>query len=1367
MIAMNIFGAAAPTGMAAVPPVEDSAVCPGDLGFAAAMTVEAVPHGALGNPALIGTTLTLGHFPSVQSLMPTPADGLPGEIHPVYLPQHATLAEAAALPAASVSNAVLPGLAPLVLAALPQTTAPLPDGSALGRSTDKSPTEVTLGKSPKAMTGKPKLPQGSPKHAPIATEPLSVRAAQLIPVVAAPEPLLIVPSMDIEPAPANRVDDRPAPVADAQTNPPPLVIDRAPAPDRTDAVITVPPTGIAVTPPTQGFQTEPPGHDPAPVLPGPNIRTASPTGLGGTVSASDQTGARPEPVSPKPKADAAPANVASAPAPLGDDAETTGLSAPVSANLPLKRPAPTSQPEQPSARGTSHPAAKHGVNAAPLVDAAPRNPGNAARSSARVRPDMSAQTPSDRPPQARSAPDPAARQSAEPPSGPPSPTATPVKAISAASANQPSQAQPGPSHSPRRPSAPIDPNLVRPVGPRTRLPSGLPTPGRTLLPQDPMPADYRLTWHADALPVPQQSATPELRRGSSVEHPPLTVRQAPSPAPDRLMAAPPMVEPPGPSARTAIDLQTPPPKVAEGPATRAFASPADTNPSVALPASAGVLTNANWQSSLAKTPTTQPVLQPSQPRATPSDDAILTATPIAASNPHPALVRPETSSAPGIKQAQPARSLSKTALPVLSAVIRHDLPTVPHIQHLLDASPRHAWSAGPATGPTVLGALTVSPPGAHPVGGLPKLLPGDAVRQNDVSAKPHQVAMDPPAEHPARHVLNKDDTLLAQASAIPTTLADPPSRAFAGAGPLKRASGLEMVADAVPLPFGPRTPTGETRAQSPRDALPDPVAAVQPDHRPVPGPQRNETRSDFAAQAGHPLDEVRDRPFPRVRSDRHLPAPQADTALHPPASSGLVPLHKDSRIDLGLVPSPVPLTGQLSPGSLRPDTRSMRVALLTEGLPDLQPSRPRIATLAPRGPTTDLPPQDRSTSAPPHQDQAERSMRHQDVFRTIAAWVPSPALAADMARIDPRAGTLVGDAKQRSPVPTDAPTRLDLLERSKWHQDVSRTIAERLPAPAFAPDTSRTDLRAAALAGDSKLDKPLATDAPTRPDQPEWSQRNQDVSRATADRRAVPAPAADTPRTDPRAATGVGDSKRDRPLAVNAAARLDPSQRSGRHQDDSRTVSDRVPAPVFSSDTPWTNPRVSSPVGDGQKDAPLPLDATAPIPAPPAMPAPLPGRPEPLQVPDAVAPASDRASPTGLHDIHGLPRHLPASLVQAASRADRDDRVELLLDPVELGRVRFELTSSADRVQVNVSVERPETLDLLRRNVDSLRAEFREAGFDAATLCFSQWGKGGDPSPDAPFTAPDLSSDVQADDSAEPTPQPARNTSRHGLDLRL
>lgn len=148
----------------------------------------------------------------------------------------------------------------------------------------------------------------------------------------------------------------------------------------------------------------------------------------------------------------------------------------------------------------------------------------------------------------------------------------------------------------------------------------------------------------------------------------------------------------------------------------------------------------------------------------------------------------------------------------------------------------------------------------------------------------------------------------------------------------------------------------------------------------------------------------------------------------------------------------------------------------------------------------------------------------------------------------------------------------------------------------------------------------------------------------------------------------------------------------------------------------------------------------------------------PLTATESAAPADPplQAQP--------LPKDLPGQLATAA----KDNRVELLLDPVELGKVRFELSTTGDRVQVILSVERPETLDLLRRNLDALHREFREAGFDAATLSFSSWGKGRDEGQSAPFH-PMTNDDgpAQPDTDADPTPQPNRNTASQGLDLRL
>lgn len=118
-------------------------------------------------------------------------------------------------------------------------------------------------------------------------------------------------------------------------------------------------------------------------------------------------------------------------------------------------------------------------------------------------------------------------------------------------------------------------------------------------------------------------------------------------------------------------------------------------------------------------------------------------------------------------------------------------------------------------------------------------------------------------------------------------------------------------------------------------------------------------------------------------------------------------------------------------------------------------------------------------------------------------------------------------------------------------------------------------------------------------------------------------------------------------------------------------------------------------------------------------------------------------------------------------RASKNDKVELTLDPVELGKVRFELTTTNDRMQVSLSVERADTLDLLRRHADELHAAFREAGIDGSTLSFSHWQQ-----PDGDNPQPgNLSSDPEAMDFAPESLDSNINRNKtstgHGLDLRL
>ncbi|MEO7382987.1 MAG: flagellar hook-length control protein FliK [Paracoccaceae bacterium] len=128
---------------------------------------------------------------------------------------------------------------------------------------------------------------------------------------------------------------------------------------------------------------------------------------------------------------------------------------------------------------------------------------------------------------------------------------------------------------------------------------------------------------------------------------------------------------------------------------------------------------------------------------------------------------------------------------------------------------------------------------------------------------------------------------------------------------------------------------------------------------------------------------------------------------------------------------------------------------------------------------------------------------------------------------------------------------------------------------------------------------------------------------------------------------------------------------------------------------------------------------------------------------------------------HALPRTISTAVVKAASGADHD-KVELTLDPIELGRVRFALITAGHQLQVTLSVERPETLDLLRRHADDLRAEFRAAGFDAASLSFGHWGQ--NKSDDQPQTATEF---TEPADVSPPQAAPRMRAASTGLDLLL
>ncbi|OYX41623.1 MAG: hypothetical protein B7Z02_14980 [Rhodobacterales bacterium 32-67-9] len=172
-------------------------------------------------------------------------------------------------------------------------------------------------------------------------------------------------------------------------------------------------------------------------------------------------------------------------------------------------------------------------------------------------------------------------------------------------------------------------------------------------------------------------------------------------------------------------------------------------------------------------------------------------------------------------------------------------------------------------------------------------------------------------------------------------------------------------------------------------------------------------------------------------------------------------------------------------------------------------------------------------------------------------------------------------------------------------------------------------------------------------------------------------------------------------------------------------------------------------VGGGETNE-VPIDSGDPVASPADGPSPLRGL--------------DRAAAN--HPATGpLPAGLGHRLAEAVSHFP-DRPVEITLSPEELGRVRLTLATHDGALTMMVQADRPDTLDLLRRNIDSLAQDFRDLGYQDLTFSF---GQERDPrQPPAPdgliaFSEPDpvqAATDKPADDRP-------RNSAAGGLDLRM
>ncbi len=148
-----------------------------------------------------------------------------------------------------------------------------------------------------------------------------------------------------------------------------------------------------------------------------------------------------------------------------------------------------------------------------------------------------------------------------------------------------------------------------------------------------------------------------------------------------------------------------------------------------------------------------------------------------------------------------------------------------------------------------------------------------------------------------------------------------------------------------------------------------------------------------------------------------------------------------------------------------------------------------------------------------------------------------------------------------------------------------------------------------------------------------------------------------------------------------------------------------------------------------------------------------------------------RPAASGIDSVRtaqSLAEHAPRVIetIAHAARALVDRPVELALNPEELGRVRMTLQATDGGMSVQLTVERPETLELLRRNIDLLAAELRQAGYERLSFGFTgDQQAGGQPMPrPASPAAPIMETDVPI---ANPQHPLRLSLAGEGLDLRI
>ncbi|MEL7463167.1 MAG: flagellar hook-length control protein FliK [Pseudomonadota bacterium] len=124
-----------------------------------------------------------------------------------------------------------------------------------------------------------------------------------------------------------------------------------------------------------------------------------------------------------------------------------------------------------------------------------------------------------------------------------------------------------------------------------------------------------------------------------------------------------------------------------------------------------------------------------------------------------------------------------------------------------------------------------------------------------------------------------------------------------------------------------------------------------------------------------------------------------------------------------------------------------------------------------------------------------------------------------------------------------------------------------------------------------------------------------------------------------------------------------------------------------------------------------------------------------------------------------------ASQIAAAINRASGDRIDLRLDPPELGRVAVSLAVRDDAMIASITADRPETEALLRRHGEELQKALRDSGFEDVSLAFGDQGDN-DPKAGDGRAADLVEATMSERETAVETTANARRSDA-GLDLRV